>query len=109
MTNALPAMYERDLARYIDLAERRSRFRWQADVSGPGSLESMRHTRALQQTPLDPRGRELHGLELAPGEVVRLTQTEVEAHPAWQGFGNQAAAHPPMRGWLATAVFGEDG
>jgi hypothetical protein len=41
--------------------------------------------------------------------VVRLTQTEVEAHPAWQGFGNQAAAHPPMRGWLATAVFGEDG
>ena len=109
MTNALPAMYERDLAMYIDLAERRSRFRWQADVSGPGSLESMRPPRALQQTPLDPRGRELHGLELAPGEVVRLTQTEVEAHPAWQGFGNQAAAHPPMRGWLATAVFGEDG
>jgi GAF domain-containing protein len=41
--------------------------------------------------------------------VVRLTQAEVEAHPAWQGFGNQAAAHPPMRGWLATAVGGEDG
>jgi hypothetical protein len=36
--------------------------------------------------------------------VVRLTQAEVEAHPAWQGFGNQAAAHPPMRGWLASAV-----
>jgi GAF domain-containing protein len=58
---------------------------------------------------VDPRGRGLHALEMAPGEVVRLTQAEVEAHPAWQGFGDQAAAHPPMRGWLATAVFGEDG
>jgi hypothetical protein len=40
---------------------------------------------------------------------VRLTHAEVEAHPAWHGFGDQAADHPPMRGWLATAVFGEDG
>jgi GAF domain-containing protein len=56
---------------------------------------------------VDPHGRGLHGLELAPGEVVRLTQAEVEAHPAWQGFGNQARFHPPMRGWLASAVFGE--
>jgi GAF domain-containing protein len=58
---------------------------------------------------VDPRGLGLHGLELAPGEVVRLTQAEVEAHPAWHGFGAQAAEHPPMRGWLATAVCGEDG
>ena len=40
---------------------------------------------------------------------MRLTQAEVEAHPAWQGFGNQAGPHPPLRGWLATAVCGEDG
>jgi GAF domain-containing protein len=58
---------------------------------------------------VDPRGFGLHGLDLAPGEVMRLTQAEVEAHPAWHGFGNQAAAHSPMRGWLATAVFGEGG
>jgi GAF domain-containing protein len=58
---------------------------------------------------VDPRGFGLHGLDLAPGEVVRLTQAEVEAHPAWRGFGNQAAAHPPMRGWLASAVCGEGG
>lgn len=55
----------------------------------------------------DPRGLGLHGLELAPGEVVRLTQAEVAAHPAWQGFGDQARSHPPMRGWLASAIFGE--
>jgi hypothetical protein len=57
----------------------------------------------------DPAGLGLHGLEIPPGEVIRLTQAEVEAHPAWQGFGSEAGKHPPMRGWLATAVCGENG
>jgi hypothetical protein len=38
-----------------------------------------------------------------------FTQEEVEAHPAWTGFGDQAPVHPPLRGWLATSVWGEDG
>ena len=58
---------------------------------------------------VDPRGLGLHGLRLDPGEVVRLTQDEVESHPAWTGFGDQAAHHPPLRGWLATPVCGDDG
>ena len=58
---------------------------------------------------VDPHGRGLHGISLAPGEVVRLTQDEVEPHPAWSGFGLQAPHHLPLRGWLATAVCGEDG
>jgi GAF domain-containing protein len=57
----------------------------------------------------DPKGLGLHGLEPEPGEVIRLTQEQVESHPAWQAFGSQAGEHPPMRGWLATAIFGEDG
>ena len=57
---------------------------------------------------VDPRGRGLHGLELEPGQVIRLTQAEVEAHPAWKAFGTQASKHPPMRGWLATPVCSED-
>jgi hypothetical protein len=57
---------------------------------------------------VDPRGLGLHGLQLEPGQVVRLTQEEVEAHPDWIGFGDEAGRHPPMRGWLATAVCGED-
>jgi hypothetical protein len=57
----------------------------------------------------DPKGLGLHGLELDPGEVVRLTQEEVEAHPAWRNFGDQATEHPPMRGWLATAICGDGG
>jgi hypothetical protein len=51
----------------------------------------------------------LHGIRLEPDEVVRLTQDEVEAHPVWAGFGDVADSHPPMRGWLATAVCGVDG
>jgi signal transduction histidine kinase len=55
----------------------------------------------------DPSGLGLHGIEIPPGEVARMTQSEVEAHPAWRAFGDQAGKHPPMRGWLATAVCGE--
>jgi GAF domain-containing protein len=55
-----------------------------------------------------PRGLGLHGLQLDPGQVIRLTQQAVEAHPAWTGFGDQAAEHPPMRGWLAAAVCGDN-
>jgi GAF domain-containing protein len=58
---------------------------------------------------VDPHGLGLHGIRLEPGRVVRLTQAEVEAHPAWTGFGEQAGFHPPLRGWLATAVCGDDG
>jgi hypothetical protein len=58
---------------------------------------------------VDPHGRGLHGIRIEPGEVVRLTQDEVEAHPAWSAFGSQAGQHPPLRGWLATAVCGEGG
>ncbi len=36
--------------------------------------------------------------------VIRLTQAELEAHPAWRGFGEHAHAHPAMRGWLAVPL-----
>jgi hypothetical protein len=58
---------------------------------------------------VDPKGHGLHGLAIAPGEVVRLTEAEVLAHPLYRGFGQLAEAHPPMRGWLASSVCGVDG
>lgn len=58
---------------------------------------------------VDPHGLGLHGMTIPPGEVVRLTQQEVESHPLWQGFGDLRDEHPPMRGWLATSVCGENG
>ena len=57
----------------------------------------------------EPRGLGLHGLRLEPGQVLRLTQDEVEAHPDWTAFGEEAERHPPFRGWLATPVYGGDG
>lgn len=58
---------------------------------------------------VDPQGLGLHGITLQAGQVVRLTQAQVEAHPAWRAFGTQAGKHPPLRGWLATPVCGEGG
>jgi GAF domain-containing protein len=58
---------------------------------------------------VDPQGFGLHGMAIPAGEVVRLTQEEVVRHPLWQDFRPVADAHPPMRGWLATSVCGEDG
>jgi PAS domain S-box-containing protein len=40
---------------------------------------------------------------------VRMNQAQLEAHPRWRGFGQHAAEHPPMRGWLAAPLVGRDG
>ncbi|RZA36475.1 MAG: PAS domain S-box protein [Lysobacteraceae bacterium] len=40
---------------------------------------------------------------------MRLTQAELEAHPAWKGFGRHAAGHPAMRGWLAVPLINRKG
>jgi GAF domain len=58
---------------------------------------------------VDPKGLGLHGMTIPPGEVVRLTEDEVLRHPLYRHFGDVADAHPPMRGWLATAVCGAGG
>lgn len=58
---------------------------------------------------VDPKGVGLHGMTIPPGDVVRLTEAEVLAHPLYNGFGPLADEHPPMRGWLATSVCGDDG
>lgn len=64
---------------------------------------------AFRDFRVDPKGLGLHGMTIPPGEVVRLTQDEVLAHPLYSGFGSLAEKHPPMRGWLATSVCGDGG
>ena len=64
---------------------------------------------AFRDFKVDPRGFGLHGMKIPPGEVIRLTDAEVLSHPLYLGFGPFAGAHPPMRGWLATSVCGDDG
>ena len=64
---------------------------------------------AYREFRVNPRGFGLHGMTIPPGEVVRLTEDEVESHPLYQHFGELRDRHPPMRGWLATSICGEDG
>ncbi len=40
---------------------------------------------------------------------MRMTQSELEAHPAWPGCSAEADAHPPRRGWVAAPLIGRDG
>ena len=55
------------------------------------------------------RGYGAHAWFLGHNRPVRLTQAELEAHPAWQGFGPEAGKHPPMRGWLAAPLLDRQG
>ena len=50
------------------------------------------------------KGFGTHAWLLEHNQPVRLTQAELEAHPAWTGFGREAGHHPPMRGWLVAPL-----
>ncbi len=56
-----------------------------------------------------PTGAGIYRLISAENRPMRLTQSELESHPGWRGFGEQAAAHPPLRGWLAVPLIGRGG
>jgi PAS domain S-box-containing protein len=55
-----------------------------------------------------PDGSGIYRLVCQTNRPMRMTQTELEAHPAWRGFGTAAGQHPPLRGWLAAPLIGRD-
>ena len=54
-------------------------------------------------------GSGIYAVVCKSGRPLRLTQDELERHPAWRNFGDQADRHPPLRGWLAAPLVGRDG
>jgi GAF domain-containing protein len=54
-------------------------------------------------------GYGIHAYIATTNQPMRLTQAELEAHPAWKDFGTEHGQHPPMRGWLAVPLIGSDG
>ncbi len=56
-----------------------------------------------------PDGSGIYSLVCDTNKPMRMTQEELEQHPAWRGFGSEAEHHPPMRGWLAVPLIGRDG
>lgn len=70
------------------LAEQYARWReWEAQTDGSGIYHVVCET----------------------NQPMRLTQAELEAHPAYRGFGSYAAKHPPLNGWLAVPLVDRDG
>jgi GAF domain-containing protein len=55
------------------------------------------------------KGAGIHNWVLEHNAPIRLTQAELESHPAWKGFGSEAGQHPPMRGWLAAPLIDRQG
>jgi GAF domain-containing protein len=53
-----------------------------------------------------PDGSGIYRLVCRLNRSMRLTQAELEADPAWRGFGAAAERHPPMHGWLAVPLTG---
>jgi len=56
-----------------------------------------------------PDGSGIYAVVCATNKPMRLTQAELEAHPAWRRSGKEVANHPPLRGWLAAPFVGRDG
>ena len=56
-----------------------------------------------------PDGSGIYAWLCEENRPARFTQSELEAHPRWRGFGRHADEHPPMRGWLAAPLVGRDG
>lgn len=56
-----------------------------------------------------PDGSGVYRVVCETNRPMRLTQAQLESHPAWRGFGKAAGAHPPLRGWLAVPLIGADG
>ena len=75
-------------------------------------------------------GSGIYAVVCGTNKPMRLTQAELEAHPAWRRFGKEVAIHPihlptpttpsptthlpqsatpPLRGWLAAPFVGRDG
>lgn len=56
-----------------------------------------------------PDGSGIYSIVCKYNQPMRMTQSELEAHPAWRGFGNEAGKHPPLRGWLAAPIIDRTG
>ncbi len=56
-----------------------------------------------------PDGSGVYSLVCRTNRPMRMTQAELEGHPAYLGFGAHARRHPPMRSWLAAPLVGRDG
>jgi PAS domain S-box-containing protein len=56
-----------------------------------------------------PDGSGIYAVVCDRNRPMRLTQAQLEAHPAWRGYGKYADQHPALRGWLAVPLIDSNG
>jgi PAS domain S-box-containing protein len=56
-----------------------------------------------------PTGEGIYRLVCERNLPMRMTQAQLQAHPAWRHFSHVEAEHPPLRGWLAAPMMRRDG
>ena len=56
-----------------------------------------------------PNGSGIYSVVCATNRPMRLTQAELERHPAFRSFSHALERHPPLRGWLCVPLVGSDG
>jgi PAS domain S-box-containing protein len=56
-----------------------------------------------------PDESELYALVCRDNRPIRLSQAELQAHPAWHGFGWAKDTHLAICSWLAAPLIGRDG
>lgn len=82
---------------------------WSDSISAIHLSDKYEGWRQFRRGDAPPDGSGIYRLVCDQNRPMRLTQEELEAHPAWRGFGEYAEIHPPMRGWLAAPLVGRDG
>lgn len=56
-----------------------------------------------------PDGSGIYSLVCQTNRPLRMTQVELETHPAWKALNEEADKNPPLRGWLAAPFVTRDG
>ncbi|MBW3628296.1 MAG: response regulator, partial [Gemmatimonadetes bacterium] len=59
--------------------------------------------------PTEASGTGIEAVVAERNRSTRMSQAELEAHPAWSGPGGASSRRPPLRGWLAAPLVGRDG
>jgi hypothetical protein len=71
------------------------------------SLSEKYHRFASFSTP--PNGSGIYRRAIHGGDPLRLSASELTAHPDWRGLSGYKADHPPLRGLLAVPITDRDG
>ncbi|HEX2915559.1 MAG TPA: ATP-binding protein [Chloroflexia bacterium] len=79
---------------------------WQQSINAVSFSDRYARWRGYHAT---PDGSGIYSLVCRHNRPMRLTQSELEAHPNWQSFGCYAQEHPPLRGWLAVPLVNREG